>query len=138
MIKYNWEKIAETTQHDASQIMLVLHMLTYPRRPSNFKDPTYRYFGQTFEGHSFLLNPERLLAERKNYTNTECAEYVAIASYRNYIEYRKTKETTLQLINLPFLEEIFNNNRLLQMKDGIIHFKFEETQITEKNNGNKI
>ena len=138
MIKYNWEKIAETSQHDASQIMLLVHMLTYPRRPSNYRDPTYKYYGQSFEGHSFLLNPEKLLVERKNYTNQECAEYVAIASYRNYIEYKKTGDSSLQLISLPFLEEIFNNNRLLQMKNGIIYFKFEETQTTEKNNGIKI
>ena len=126
MIKYNWEKIAETSQHDASRIMLILHMLTYPRRPHNFTDPIYKYYGQSFEGLSFLLNPEQLLAERKKYTNQECAEYVGIASYRNYMEYKKTGESSLQLINLPFLEEVFNNNRLLRMENGIIHFKFEE------------
>ena len=126
MIKYNWEKIAETTQHDPSQIMLVLHMLTYPRRPSNYRDPTFKYYGQSFEGLRFLLNPERLLVERKNYTNQECAEYIGIASYRNYLEYKKTGDSSLQLIKLPFLEEVFNNNRLLTMKDGIVHFKFED------------
>ena len=126
MIKYNWEKIAETTQHSPSQIMLVIHMLTYPRRPSNYRDPTFKYYGQSFEGLSFLLNPERLLVERKNYTNQECAEYIGIASYRNYLEYKNTGDSSLQLIKLPFLEEVFNNNRLLTMKDGIVHFKFED------------
>ena len=138
MIKYNWEKIAETSQHDPSQIMLLIHMLTYPRRPSNYRDPTYKYYGQSFEGLSFLLKPEKLLVERTNYTNQECAEYVSIASYRNYIEYKKTGDSSLQLINLPLVEEVFNNNRLLRMEDGIIHFKFEEDANNEKNNGIKI
>ena len=133
MIKYNWEKILQTTQSDANKIMLLIHMLTYNKRiPQNHKDPTYKYYGQSFEGYSFLLNPEKLLAERKKYSNRECAEYVGVASYRNYMDYKQTGESSLQLINLPFLEEIFNNNRLLTMKDGVIHFKFEDANKREK------
>ena len=133
MIKYNWEKILQTTQSDSGQIMVLIHMLTYNKRvPQNYKDPTYKYYGQSFEGYSFLLNPEKLLVERTNYTNRECAEYVGCASYRNYMEYKKSGDSSLQLINLPFLEEIFNNNRLLTMKNGVIHFKFEDAKITEK------
>ena len=133
MIKYNWEKILQTTNSDASQIMLIIHMLTHNKRiPQNYKDPTYKYYGQSFEGYSFLLNPKKLLAERTKYTNKECAEYVGIASYRNYMDYKTTGESSLQLINLPFLEGIFNNNRLLTMKEGIIYFKFEDAKITEK------
>ena len=133
MIRYNWEKILQTTQSDSGQIMVLIHMLTYNKRiPQNYKDPAYKYYGQSFEGYSFLLNPEKLLAERTKYTNQECAEYVGIASYRNYMDYQTTGDSSLQLINLPFLEEVFNNNRLLTMKDGIIHFKFEDAKITEK------
>ena len=40
MIKYNWEKILEITEADAGSIILIVHMLTYPRVPYNFKDPT--------------------------------------------------------------------------------------------------
>ena len=129
MIKYNWEKILQTTDGDAGKVMLIIHMLTYNITvPKNYKDPVYKYYGQSFEGYSYLKNPKRLLLERKNYSNTECAEYVAIASYRNYMDYQTTGDTTLQLINLPFLEEIFDNNRLLTMKNGIIHFKFEDAK----------
>jgi hypothetical protein len=113
--------------------MLLIHMLTYNKRlPQNYKDPTYKYYGQSFEGLSFLLNPERLLVERTKYTNQECAEYVGIASYRNYMEYKTTGDTSLQLLNLPFLEEVFNDNRLLSMSEGKIHFKFEDAKIKEK------
>ena len=135
MIKYNWAKILKVTEGDSNSIVLIVHMLTYPRVPTSYRDPTYKYYGESFEGFSFLLNPEKLLAERTNYTNREAAEYVAVASYRNYLEYNKTGDTRLHLIDFPLFEEIINNNRLLHMKDGTIHFKFEEALNNEKTNG---
>ncbi len=136
MIKYNWAKILKVTEGDSNSIVLIVHMLTYPKVPSSYRDPTYKYYGQSFEGFSFLLNPEKLLTERLKYTNREAAEYVAVASYRNYLEYNKTGDTRLHLIDFPLFEEIINNNRLLHMKDGTIHFKFEEALNNEKTNGN--
>ena len=125
MIKYNWEKILEITEGDAGSIILIVHMLTYPRVPYNFKDPTYKYYGQSFEGLSYLLNPKDLLKHRLSYSSREIAEYVGVASYRNIHDYNETGETTLPLINLPMLAEIFENNRLLHFKDGMVHFKYE-------------
>ena len=136
MIKYNWAKILKVTEGDSNSIVLIVHMLTYPRVPSSYRDPTYKYYGQSFEGFSFLLNPEKLLTERLKYTNREAAEYVAVASYRNYLEYNKTGDTRLHLIDFPLFEEIINNNRLLHMKNGTIRFKFEEALNNEKTNGN--
>jgi len=135
MIKYNWAKILKVTEGDSNSIVLIVHMLTYPRVPSSYRDPTYKYYGQSFEGFSYLLNPEKLLTERLKYTNREAAEYVAVASYRNYLEYNKTGDTRLHLIDFPLFEEIINNNRLLHMADGTIHFKFEEALNNEKTNG---
>ena len=135
MIKYNWAKILKVTEGDSNSIVLIVHMLTYPRVPTSYRDPTYKYYGQSFEGFSFLINPERLLTERSKYTNREAAEYVAVASYRNYLEYNKTGDTRLHLIDFPLFEEIINNNRLLHMKNGTIRFKFEEALNNEKTNG---
>ena len=135
MIKYNWAKILKVTEGDSNSIVLIVHMLTYPRVPTSYRDPTYKYYGQSFEGFSFLINPEKLLTKRSKYTNREVAEYVAVASYRNYLEYNKTGDTRLHLIDFPLFEEIINNNRLLHMEDGTIHFKFEEALNNEKTNG---
>jgi len=135
MIKYNWAKILKVTEGDSNSIVLIVHMLTYPKVPSSYKDPTFKYYGQSFEGFSFLLNPKKLLAERLKYSNREAAEYVAVASYRNYLEYMRTGDAKLHLIDFPLMEEIINNNRLLHMEDGIIHFKFEEALNNEKTNG---
>ena len=126
MIKYNWEKIYRETKGDSVSILTIIHLLTYKRIPASRKDKTYKYFGKSFLGNSFLLNPRQLLAERKNYSNKEAAEYIAIASYRNYFNYNKTGETTLELMHLPVDTTTVNRNRLLQIENGLVHFLFED------------
>tara|TARA_B100001778_G_scaffold302495_1_gene279210 strand:+ start:288 stop:686 length:399 start_codon:yes stop_codon:yes gene_type:complete len=126
MIKYNWEKILREAKGDSVSILTIIHLLTYKRIPASRKDKTYKYFGKSFLGDSFLLNPRQLLAERKNYSNKEAAEYVAVASYRNFFNYKQTGETTLELIHLPVETTIVNRNRLLRIDNGLVHFLFED------------
>jgi hypothetical protein len=126
MIKYNWEKINSETKGDSTSILTIIHLLTYKRIPASRKDNTYKYFGKSFVGDSFLLNPRQLLAERRNYSNKEAAEYIAVASYRNYFNYKKTGQTTLELIHLPVDTSIVNRNRLLRIENGLVHFLFED------------
>ena len=126
MIKYNWEKIFRETNGDSTSILTIVHLLTYKRIPASKKDKTYKYFGKSFVGDSFLLNPRQLLAERKNYSNKEAAEYIAVASYRNYFNYNRTGETTLELIHLPVETTIVNRNRMLLIENGLVHFLFED------------
>ena len=126
MIKYNWEKINSETKGDSTSILTIIHLLTYKRIPASRKDNTYKYFGKSFVGDSFLLNPRQLLAERRNYSNKEAAEYIAIASYRNYFNYKQTGQTTLELIHLPVTTTIVNRNRLLRIENGLVHFLFED------------
>jgi hypothetical protein len=126
MIKYNWKKIFQETGGDSASVLTIIHLLTYKRIPRSRKDKTYKYFGKSFVGDSFLLNPRQLLVERKNYSNKEAAEYVAVASFRNYFNYRQTGETTLELIHLPVDTEIVNRNRLLCIEDGLVHFLYED------------
>jgi len=126
MIKYNWEKIFRETNGDSTSILTIVHLLTYKRIPASKKDKTYKYFGKSFVGDSFLLNPRQLLAERKNYSNKEAAQYIAVASYRNYFNYNRTGETTLELIHLPVETTIVNRNRMLRIENGLVHFLFED------------
>ena len=126
MIKYNWEKINSETNGDSTSILTIIHLLTYKRIPASRKDKTYKYFGKSFVGDSFLLNPRQLLAERKNYSNKEAAEYIAIASFRNYFYYNQTGESTLELIHLPVDTTIVNRNRMLRIENGLVHFLFED------------
>ena len=126
MIKYNWEKIFREAKGDSVSILTIIHLLSYKRIPASRKDKTYKYFGKSFLGDSFLLNPRQLLAERKYYSNKEAAEYIAVASYRNYFNYKQTGETTLELIHLPVETTIVNRNRLLRIDNGLVHFLFED------------
>ena len=126
MIKYNWEKIYREAKGDSVSILTIIHLLTYKRIPASRKDKTYKYFGKSFLGDSFLLNPRQLLAERKYYSNKEAAEYIAVASYRNYFNYKQTGKTTLELIHLPVETTIVNRNRLLRIDNGLVHFLFED------------
>jgi hypothetical protein len=137
MIKYNWDKIINKTKSNPTSIMVIIHLLTYNIVPTNTKDPTYRYYGQDFDGDSFLLNPRQLLAQRKNYSNEECAIYVMCASFRNYLTYKRTKDSTLPLIHLPFSDNTITNNRLLRIEDEVVHFKFEGNRKKQQH-GNKI
>lgn len=126
MIKYNWEKINSETRGDSTSILTIIHLLTYKRIPASRKDNTYKYFGKSFVGDSFLLNPRQLLVERRNYSNKEAAEYIAVASYRNYFNYKQTGQTTLELLHLPVSTTIVNRNRMLRIEDGLVHFLFED------------
>ena len=126
MIKYNWEKIFRETNGDSTSILTIVHLLTYKRIPASKKDKTYKYFGKSFVGNSFLLNPRELLAKRQYYSNKEAAEYIAVASYRNYFNYNRTGETTLELIHLPVETTIVNRNRMLRVENGLVHFLFED------------
>ena len=126
MIKYNWEKIYREAKGDSVSILTIIHLLTYKRIPASRKDKTYKYFGKSFLGDSFLCNPRQLLVERRSYSNKDAAEYIAVASYRNYFEFMQSGKTTLELLHLPVDTTIVNRNRLLHLKDGLIHFEFED------------
>ena len=77
----NWsaDSMLEVTIKQPDDFLKIRETLTRIGVASR-KDKTYKYFGKSFVGHSFLLNPRQLLAERKNYSNKEAAEYIAVAS----------------------------------------------------------
>ena len=95
--------------------------------PKNYYDKTFRFYEKNFHGSSFLVNPVALLEKGRAFSDKEVAEYVGVASFRNSFEYAKTKDTTLDFLMSPISEEIITKNRLLELKDGRVHFLFEET-----------
>ena len=136
MIYYNWKKIVEASNGNVGDIITILRIITYRITPKNYYDKTFKFYEKNFGGSSFLINPDKLLTTgRAQYSDKEVAEYVGVASYRNYHEYVKTKDTNLDLIFCKVNEDIIKQNRLLDIRDGFIHFKFEETTM-EKNYGN--
>ena len=116
-----------------NDIITILRIITYRITPKNYYDKTFRFYQKNYGGSSYLVHPEILLTQgRSQYSDKEVAEYVGVASFRNYYEYKRTGNTTLDLIHCPVSEETIKSNRLLDIRDGCIHFLFEETN-GEKN-----
>jgi hypothetical protein len=126
MLLYNWKKIKKESNGNVKDILTILHILTYKLPPVNRHDRIYKFWQKSFHGHSFLVNPEPLFIQRRRYSDSEIAQYAGIASLRNYYEYQKTKDTTLDLFHFTGNEDIIESNRLLWIEEDRIHFKFEE------------
>ena len=127
MIYFDWKKILEATNGNVADIITIIRIITYRITPKNYYDKTFKFYEKNFHGSSFLVNPKELLEKGRTYSDKEVAEYVGVASFRNSYEYTKTKDTTLDLIFCQVSEDTINQNRLLEIRDGKIHFKYEET-----------
>ena len=124
MIYFDWKKILEASHGNVGDIITILRIVTYKQTPKNYYDKTFRFYEKSFHGSSFLVNPVALLEKGRAFSDKEVAEYVGVASFRNSFEYAKTKDTTLDLIYCQVSENTINQNRLLEIRDGIIHFKY--------------
>jgi hypothetical protein len=127
MLLYNWKKIMRVSNGKVDDIIQILRIITYKIQPKNYYDKTFKFYKYRFGGHSFLKNPKELMEVGRTFSDREVVEYAGVASFRNYYDYVNTKDTTLDLFDCEVSEEIINNNRLLELKEGRIHFMFEET-----------
>ena len=127
MIYFDWKKILEATNGNVADIITIMRIITYRITPKNYYDKTFKFYEKNFHGSSFLVHPKELLEKGRTYSDKEVAEYVGVASFRNQYEYTKTKDTTLDLIFCQVSEDTINQNRLLEIRDGKVHFKYEET-----------
>ena len=127
MIYFDWKKILEASNGNVADIITIMRIITFKITPKNYYDKTFKFYEKNFHGSSFLLNPKDLLEKGRAFSDKEVAEYVGVASFRNSYEYVKTKDTTLDLIFCQVSEDIITKNRLLDIRDGKIHFKYEET-----------
>lgn len=132
MILYNWEVVYKKSKGRIIEVLRIIHYITYRPIPQNEKSKLYKYSQINWAGKSFIVHPEAIFENMKEYSKRELAEYVGLASYRNYAEYKVTRKTTLNLLQSPLKEEALNNNRLVTLVGNEIHFKWEDT---EKPNG---
>lgn len=85
-----------------------------------------RYYDKIdFSGDSYLLKPEKLLWAFHNCNQVDAANYLMLASRRNYAEYLNTGDLTLPLkyINIPI--DRLETNSLIDIKGTNIHFLLE-------------
>ena len=128
MLFYNWEKIFETSEGNPQAMYTIVKMMALNEIPKNKYDKIYKYAYKSFVGKSFLLHPDVLLYNSYKHSYRDIGQYLALASLRPYVDYITTGETTLDLNICEVPVELFNDNSLLRIEDGKVHFLYEEVK----------
>jgi hypothetical protein len=128
MILYNWTVILSHGSHSAKRIISIIDYITFRPIPWEQEDPAWKFQTINWSGSSFLLRPKELIRSGYSgkYSKKEMAQYVWLASLRNYPEFKITGKLSLDLLACLGKEDIINNNSLLQLVDDQVYFKFEE------------
>lgn len=127
MILYNWKKVKEKAINNSFSILDIIFYITYKPKPLNKFDISYKLSQINWIGTSFLINPEKIFENRINYTTKELIQYIALASLRNYADYKATNEISLWRLKTSISDKTLNSNRLLTLdKKDRIHFLLEE------------
>lgn len=135
MIFFNWKKVIQLSEGNIKDIIRIMYAHTYRidfiRNKKN-KDK-FRLLTQDIKGDSYLLRPKEIFINERHATLKQMAEYISLASLRNYLDYKWYKDTKLPLRYTELDRKTIENNPLLEIDDqNNIHFILEET----KNNGN--
>ena len=133
MFLFNWKKIYNEAEGSSVKCLEILDMMVYKKVPYNSYDPIYKYRNKNFSGDSFLLQPEILLENAFRYAPREVEIYVALAARRKLADYLAFGEKTLSARHAPQLDKLIEENRLLYITSGGIHFVYEEAQRRTKN-----
>mgnify|MGYP003959517169 CR=1 FL=1 len=131
MLFYDWKKMFEAAEGSPLALFIIFKMLATDAVPRNKYDDIYKYAGKHFYGESFLIHPDVLLHSCHKHEYREIAQYLAVASMRPYADYLTTGETTLDLLQCEIEQEYFEDNSLLRIEDGKVHFLYEE--VTQEN-----
>jgi hypothetical protein len=107
---------------------MLFEMLVKGKIPENKFDKLYKYSESNFTGTSFLLNASDLIENAFRYEYWEISQYLELAALRSWAEYKIHDTITLDLLHVD--QATFKKrNRLLTLKDGKIHFKFEKSRM---------
>ena len=132
MLLFNWKKIYETCDGNASEVVRVLRMLVEKQIPNNRFDKIYKYSNLDFTGMSFLLHPDVLLYNAYKYSNKDICIYMAMASLRSYAEYLTNQTVHINIMHLPIDPYMYlDNNSLLLVAGENMHFLYEEANLQE-------
>ena len=124
LIRYDWNKLREYPIDTTMKVMFALtdtKSLKEQPREVLYPISTFRNYS------SFLVNPERLILNRKKYTSAEIFLYLELASQRSYIKYKR--KGSVRLPTTYINDNIKNSiifNGALDMTNGEIIFIYEE------------
>ena len=127
MIFFNWSKIYVESDGLPNKILDIIAYLTFkPIAENNYDTHILRMSSINWSGISYLVNPKSILINRKKVSEDRLAEYVALASFRNYNNYKVTKQATLSIYECPISLDSLKNNKLLTIQNDQIYFCWEE------------
>lgn len=127
MLLYNWNRIFKTCKANTFEIVQVFKMMVEKQLPRNRYDNLYKYADMNFTGESFLVHPDVLLYNSYKYSYRDICIYLALASLRSYGEYKVNGRITLDPLHIQEDPQLFlDNNKLLYIENGEIHFLHEE------------
>lgn len=131
MVFYNWNLVNRELKSGGIKIRSILHhMVIRPKVPmTNRSDELRLFFHDWKNGHSFLLSPDTLLLHAGKLPDKYLVEYLEMASYRNYGVYKILGTITLDFLAFEEKEALINENPLLEIINGEIHFKYEGQPI---------
>ncbi len=112
-IFFSWRKILKISNITPNKILDIFSEIS-----SKGVVPKY------LTGNSFILNISDLITS--NYYMTEKFDYITLAAVRNYFDYEYQNESGLWLPYTDIDIVKIQNNRLLQIKNNYIRFKYEE------------
>ena len=133
MFLFNWKKIYQASGGSSAACVEILDMIYYKKVPYNKYDSLYKYRNDEFSGDSFLLQPGILLEQAFRFESKELAVYIALAARRKLADYIAFGTKTLSVRHAPKLTQLIEDNRLLYIQNGEIHFIYEEAQRRNKN-----
>ena len=126
MVLFNSKKIVNKTKGSATDILIIMHWLTFMSLPQTRHDRIMKYIHYNFVGDSFAVNLKPFFFEAKNYTPQDRLQYLSLMSRRSFADYMHEKTVTLDLSHSDVSQDAIDNNRLLTLEDGLIHFKYED------------
>ena len=128
MLFYDWKKMFDAAEGSPLAIFVIFKMLVTNAIPKNKYDDIYKYASKHFNGESYLVHGDVLLHNAYKHDYRDIAQYIALASLRPYADYLATGDTTLDLLICEVDQELFENNSLLHIENGKIHFLYEEVK----------
>ena len=133
MFLFDWPKIYDASKGNVVEIVRIFRMIVEKQIPKNKYDPIFRYSQKDFSGISFMLHPDVLLHHSFKYKYREVAQYISLCALRSAADFISTQDPSLEMILMPGLspEKVIENNRLLEIDEDRVYFRYEEVNPKE-------
>ena len=127
MVFYSWHTVHRGAKGKARRIVRVIeHLVDLQNDPYLTCNKYEKWLtAHSWKGKSFLNNPELLLIRTNGLRPLYTAQYIGLASMRSYANYKITGDLTLDYLVCKGKEVMIEENPLLEVRDGVVHFKYE-------------